>query len=1112
MKRLLLWVVLPLVLLYTVAGFWLLPHLAERKLPPLLSDTLGTPVTMGSISFNPFTMELTIPDLAISDGNGSDLLRLGSIEIDPDPLDSLLTFTVQIGTLRLKNPQLTLVIHRDGRFNFSPILEHLGQRRTPKRRPQKIPDGEPPKIHLGQFAIEGARVRFRDERPSSAVELEAAHLDFGIEHLRTFPSHSGVMAFKIETARGARIRSYTSLSLDPLRLDGNLSIDRLALAPFTPYLQQSTRLRLTEGDGALALDYRLYDRNGTLSAEIDNGRLHLDTVRVRDESSQPLSIDRFRVEGAALRWPKRHLLVDRVTLDGSNLSIFRDEKGVLSFQRWLRHEPGERKRDGKESTGNGSGDKPWRIDISTVTLTGLHTRFETPLYRLDADHTHRIEDLRFDTDGTLRLTLRSLALEAVSLTDRKRQETPLGIARVALTEGVLRLPERRVDIDALLLEAPRVSATLFKSGETNLQRLFLSETSAPKESPPAKTDTNGRPLLVTLKRFDLGGGSFRFEDRTGAEPVRLSLQKIALGVKDFSYPQQEAAPFRFTLKMPERGTLRGEGHLLLDPLRTDAKLELADVALSPYLPYLQRFVNLDIPSGTLGLEATLSYDTKRTPRAIVDYSLALDRVRVDHALKKEKIATFKRIVLSPAHLQLMPAKMKIDTLRIVEPYVRVDIAEDRSTNLDGIVKERESDRKEPPKGSKSAQEEEPFRVSITDLKIEKGSSDFSDLSLPLPFRTHIHDLDGDALGIGNLPESEARIALKGIVERYGMAKIDASMITRNPLERSRVDVDFRNLPMRNLSPYTGKYIGYAIREGRLWLKLRYLIDDGRLKSDNKIVLKRLELGEKIESNESINAPIHLALALLKDSNGVIDLDIPVEGNVTDPQFRISKVVWQAIGNMITGIVTAPFRFLGSILGIEGEELQYLSFEPGSGVIDPTEREKLDKIAEAFAKRPLLALKIGGVYHPVADREAIAEAKLRALLAERVGKRRLEAIGEEATVQLLESLYRERAGAKALETLKSTFEAELRERGEREDARGYLQTLRTALKANFEVKAAELEGLAQTRARHVADYLAGRGVGPERLEIEKGGAVGSLTETGLVPMKLDLGAQQEDAKE
>ncbi|WP_457597904.1 DUF748 domain-containing protein [Hydrogenimonas sp.] len=1107
MKRLLLWVVLPLILLYTIAGFWLLPSLGDRKLPPLLSETLGTPVTMGSISFNPFTMALTIPDIAILDGNGSDLLRLEAITLDLDPVDSLLTLTADIKALRLKKPQITVVMHRDGSFNFSPILEHLSRRKTPKKEPESE-SGEPPRIHLGQFAVEEARVRFRDERPATPVELEASDLNFGIEHLRTYPSPSGAMAFEIETERGAVIRAYSALSLTPLQLDGNFSIEGLPLAPFTPYLQQSTRLGVTNGSGALALDYRLFDRNGTLSARIDNGRLRLVDVDIADESTRPLSIGRFLVEGVSLRWPEQRLFVEGVSLERSQLLLSQDEKGDLSFRRWLREEPPKSKEKSAGKPESAPEARPWHIDVAAVTLSDLHTRFSAPLYRVDADHTHRIEEIAFDTNGSLRLVLRSLALERVTIADEKRRQTPVKAARIALKDGVLQLPGQRLDIEAVTLDGPRLSATLFKDGQTNLQRLFSAGASEPEKAAPAKGEEAAKVFRVTLKRFDLSDGSLRFEDRSGEKPIRLALEKITFDMERLAYPQKSAAPFHFRLATPAKGTLRSEGTLLIDPLKADGKLKLANVALSPYLPYLQRFANLEIPSGTLGLEAAVYYDGERQPKATIDYRLTLENLRIDHALKREKIASFRRIVAADAHLQLMPGNMKIETLRIEEPYARVHIAQDRSTNLDGIVKKAE---KAPAKKSvsKSAERKEPFNVTITRLKIEKGSSDFSDLSLPLPFRTHIHDLEGEALGIGNLPGNEAKIALKGVVNRYGMAKIDASLITQNPLERSRFDIDFRNLDMTNLSPYTGKYIGYAIKDGRMWLKLSYLIDEGRLKSDNKIVLKRLELGEKIESNESINAPIHLALALLKDADGVIDLDIPVEGNVTDPQFRIGKVVWQAIGNMISGIVTAPFRFLGSILGIKGEELQYLAFEPGGGTIDPTEREKLDRLAEAFAKRPLLALKITGVYHPKADTEAIAEAKLQALLAKSLGDRKVETIKEEQTLPLLERLYRERAGTKALETLKKGYRERLRKSGKSEDTRGYIQTLRKALRERFTVSTAELVQLADQRARRVADYMAGRGVGPERLDIRKSVAVEELTETGLVPMKLDLSAKERN---
>ncbi len=1092
-----LWTALLLLLLYTVAGFWIIPSVASKKVPPMLSELLGTEVSFDKISLNPFTMELRVPQVSIKDSKKNELLHLDEIYLDLSPIDSLATLSLYIEAFRLKRMSADIELYKDGSFNFSHIIEHLGKNSSETKKSSEA-EGSLPPLTIKQFAIESSKLGFKDNTTPEPVRVDVTNLNFGVADISTVAERSGTAVFEIETENSAFIHSYSNVLLSPLKMDGEIFLQKGNLNKIDGYLKKYTNLSLPKGRLEIYTGYYLSKRADRLEAGLKEGRVLVEDFTLASSCCEPVKVGRFGVDGIFLKWPERGIKIADISLKDTDLYAYMDSDKKLSFEKWLK--PSEEKKSPeieKEPASNNN----WQMEIDRVSLLAK-TRFDAPKFRVSAAHVYLFENMTFDTNGSLNLPLKRIEVKNLLLHDIQAGNDPVKIESLTVENGTLKLPQNRLDIERAALGAPSAKITLLKSKKINLSQLFAFKDK--KEAKKEKRSVEKRkPFIVALKKFDLRDGSVRFEDRTLKAPSTLKIDELQAQLKEFSYPQKEAAPFSLSLKTPSKGRITAEGDFLLNPLESNLKLKADRVALSPYLPYIKEFVNIDIPRGYAAAEASVKYSRKSRPEAKIDFGFSLNDLQIDHSIKRRKIASLKKLIVSGAHLKLFPESMKIDTVEIAEPYVRVDIDTDRSTNLDGLLVKKGAEPKS--KKAKKREKKEPFGFSVTNLKIVNGSSDFSDLSLPLPFKTHIHDLNGGAIGISNIADDVAKVALKGVVQKYGMAKIDALVDSKDPLKKSSVDVDFRNLDVTDLSPYTGKYIGYAIKDGRMWLKLKYEIDRGRLKSDNKIVLKKLELGEKIESNESINAPIHLALALLKDANGVIDLDIPIEGNVTDPKFKIGKVVWQAIGNMITGIVTAPFRFLGSILGIKGEELQYVDFEPGSYTIDPTEKEKLDKLLSALSKRPLLTLELKGVYHPKADSKAIAEKRVRELIVEKLGKKRVEDIKTEVTSRVLESLLLDRAGEKSVAKIKKEFEKIADTDAKRADETLYRKMLYEALEKGITVTEAELKNLAASRSKQIEAYLSVKGLDPKRVRIEEPVKTDRLGETGLIELKLKLGA-------
>ena len=167
------------------------------------------------------------------------------------------------------------------------------------------------------------------------------------------------------------------------------------------------------------------------------------------------------------------------------------------------------------------------------------------------------------------------------------------------------------------------------------------------------------------------------------------------------------------------------------------------------------------------------------------------------------------------------------------------------------------------------------------------------------------------------------------------------------------------------------FAGYPIEDGRIDVDLRYVTKDGELQGKNRFVIKKIKLGEPVPDYQGTRLPLGLAIALLEDSDGMIDVNIPVKGNVNEPEFSVGHLVWQAVKTVLTNVVTAPFRALGALLGIEN--LDAIGFVPGESALPLEDEEQLTKIAELLAKRPKSKLVIHGTYDPSVDAAELARA-------------------------------------------------------------------------------------------------------------------------------------------
>lgn len=704
------------------------------------------------------------------------------------------------------------------------------------------------------------------------------------------------------------------------------------------------------------------------------------------------------------------------------------------------------------------------------------------------------------------------------------------IDNIELKGGRVNLVERSATLGHVVLAGGHLQATRNAQGQIDLleaAKEFFTTGSEPAKPPSVPVTPAWR---YRLDKLDVANLNVVLRDASVQPAVDLALENITLNVTGMSDDLQAPLPVRLAFDVRAGGRFEGEGSVIPAEPTVDFKLKLTDLTLKPAQPYLAQKAHLAIADGRLSSQGRIGYNAAQGVHYRGDFTLA--DLRLNEAGGDNLILAWKS--LDSRLLTLTSRQLKIGELRLDGLNTRLIIDKNKSSNFNKLIKPA-ADAAPPTAAAKAPPGAPPFRVDIDRIGFRNGAMDFADHSLVQPFGTRIHKLSGSVSNLSSRPGAPGQVELDGEVDDYGLARAAGEVDLFNPTESMDLRVIFRNVDMSRLTPYVATFAGRRVAAGKLSLDLRYKIKQRQLQGENQIVIHRMKLGERIESASAEDLPLDLAIAILQDSDGRIELALPVTGNLDDPQFDYGLIVRKAISNVLGKIVTAPFRAMAALFG-GGETAEIISFEAGAAQLTPPEREKLVWLAGVLAQRPELALAVGGV-HAEVDRVALQEVQLRRAVLVRAGQQVPERDdpGPLSTRQpevqaALESLFAERVGSSELAALKEGFRRAnpgqmeeniadkimprfsglLREEktlGKDEVAQlkgvDFLAVLFERLQATEIVTDNHLQALAQMRGKHVIEALRASGVVADRLKEllpEKGASA-----DGEIPVRLVLEA-------
>lgn len=672
----------------------------------------------------------------------------------------------------------------------------------------------------------------------------------------------------------------------------------------------------------------------------------------------------------------------------------------------------------------------------------------------------------------------------------------LSLPRLLIAGGSLRWPERTVSVDSLSIDDAVVSVHRGESGDLNIIPKPAPDDEGSNDTDAATADvvedstsTPSLPWKLSLENFSVNRLAFALEDESVKPTANIGVNSLDLTVSGINNEPGSRFPTSLSLLFPSGGTASLGGEFsVLPAAEFEFDLAVEQAALAAVHPYLRPLADVSLDSGTLDVKGKLLHDGNES--LSFSGNLDINDFLITETDEGSRLGSWSQFHLEKIAFSASEQKLEISELRFDQPYGDIRIAEDGSVNLGRVAKDENGDEQKAPASQPEKRADEPaaadakqstFSTTIGRVVIVNASADFEDQSLPLPFIAKIADLNGDMTTIATRSREPSTVALEGKVDEFGFVSISGSVTPLDVKQNTDLKVAFQNVEMPKFSAYTIPFAGREIASGKLDLDLSYKVTASELVGENKLVLRDFELGEKVEHPGAMSLPLGLAVALLKDGEGKIDIDLPVRGNVDDPEFRYGGVVMKALANLIVKIVASPFALLGKLVGVEANELEYINFIQGRADLTPPEQERIVKLAEALALRPELALEVSGVVDRKADGLALRAAKLQQLVDARMAEKSPDdpAMYAEQQRKVLEALFVEQGDAAQREpelqalVVRFTGTVTNEETGAEQaqfDALAYSNELRRQLVELQAMSDAELAALANERSSNTRSAL------------------------------------------
>lgn len=609
-------------------------------------------------------------------------------------------------------------------------------------------------------------------------------------------------------------------------------------------------------------------------------------------------------------------------------------------------------------------------------------------YELDAR-----DGLRGRLDGG------EIRIRNFAIVDRESGEPALAVPELDVDGITIRYPEQNVHVDSVVSKGALFRLIRLVDGGFRIEQLsqmgsasdsdveVVPGTPTAAEEEEEEEEDAAPPWRYAIDRIEFTGNRVEFHDASTPTPVEIVLDPLDLRVSEVTSDPTAAIAIALSIALESGGRLELEGPVVVEPPGLEIRIKGSDLDLRPFEPYWASMLAVELASGRIGLDGRLDFqgDETKTPRMKFAGDFRVDDLRTLDQAQSADLLSWSALELTGIDLAVEPTSFRLAKLRISRPSIHFVLAPDGNSNLSTLIVETTDDEGPAEEvgaaDAKTSSEApaDPLPIEIALLEISEGAIDLQDRSVTPSFSTGVSALGGRIEGLSSDTDARARVALTGLLDGTTPLAIDGvlSPLARDPYVDLRIA--FENFELTPFTPYSGRYVGRKIARGKLFVDLDYVLEANTLVGENKVFLDQFTLGEDVDSEEALDLPVGLAIALLKNRDGEIHIDLPVRGDVDDPEFGVGRIIGMALRNLITKVALSPFAIVGGLAGADGEAMSQIQFAPGSAELDAVQLTKIDALAQALAERPALSLEVTGEANSQLDRPALQTASLESQL-------------------------------------------------------------------------------------------------------------------------------------
>ncbi len=566
--------------------------------------------------------------------------------------------------------------------------------------------------------------------------------------------------------------------------------------------------------------------------------------------------------------------------------------------------------------------------------------------------------------------------------DDAAKDPPMLRAKSMRAEGLsLDLRNRRILVDQVFYNGIVAHQWLDENGVPRfrpllvqkIQRENIGEEPLP-EKPADLPEGSGPSWDIRLKRFQAGGSHVYFADKRPGIDANHDLDIKEVFIQDLTFMPNKTTTFSASAVLNEKGKVEVKGSMTLVPFTANFDCQMQKLDLARFSGYVEASTHMRVEDGDLDLNGKVQMTSKGNAPTQIMLNVLIDKFEGRDSRNGSMLVTFPQLTIDEFLLDTEKQALTIKDVKLTKPELFVELNKDRQLNLATLSKPPQN--QQPLSGHEATTREEgepdrPWNIQVAEFKMDQGVAHFRDRSVAPVFESGLYGMNMQIRNLNSSQNGNATFALDSKIDRYAPFEVTGTLAPLPKQPEFTFTSRLKGLELSSLSAYSGIYVGYGVNSGKLNLNLDYELKHRKLHGQNQIIADQLFLGDAVQSDQAVKAPVKLGLALLRDVNGVIDIDVGVLGDLDDPGFSVAGVIAKAIINVLTKAAAAPFQMLGSLAGGR-KDLGEVVFEEGESALDKENQDRLGQLANALKKRSQLTLVVQGNSSPEKDKTAIQQ--------------------------------------------------------------------------------------------------------------------------------------------